>query len=62
MLLFNFVGLIVTLTAVSGDCDVGTQGVKRVNFAKVGFSVLRGFLKQAAFKTLFGFIFHFCFR
>jgi hypothetical protein len=60
MLLITFLGLIAALTAVSGHCNVGTQGVKRVNFAKVGFRVLTGFLKQAAFKTLLGFIFHFC--
>jgi hypothetical protein len=40
MLLIILLGLFTTLTSVSGDCDVGTQGVKVVNFPKVGIGVL----------------------
>ena len=36
MLLVIFLGLIATLTLVSGDCGVGTQGVNFVNFPEVG--------------------------
>ena len=39
MLLIIFLGLFTTLTSVSGDCVVGTQGVNFVNFTKVGISV-----------------------
>jgi len=62
MLLIIFLGLIATLTSVSGDCDVGTQGVKYVDFTKVGITVLGGFLKQAVFKALLRFVFHLCFH
>jgi len=36
MLQVIVLGLFITLTLVSGECDVGTQGVKFVNFSKVG--------------------------
>jgi len=62
MLPIIFLGLISTLMSVSGDCNVGKQGVEYVNFTEVGISVLRGFLKQSAFKALFWFIFHLCFH
>jgi hypothetical protein len=35
MLLINFLGLIATLTSVSGNCAVGTQGVKHLDWYKV---------------------------
>jgi hypothetical protein len=40
MLLFILLGLIVSLTLVSGDCDVGIQEVKNFDIFKVGFVVL----------------------
>jgi hypothetical protein len=40
MLLIILLGLFTTVTSVSGDCDIGTQGVKFVNFPKVGIVVL----------------------
>jgi hypothetical protein len=39
MLLIIVLGLFITLTSVSGDCDVGTQGVEFVNFPEVCISV-----------------------
>ena len=39
MLLIVVLGLFTTSTLVSGDCDVGTQGITYVNFTKVGISV-----------------------
>jgi hypothetical protein len=36
MLLIIFLGLIAKLALVSGDCDVGTQGMKDYDFTKVG--------------------------
>jgi len=58
MLLIIFLGLIATLTLVSGDCDVGTQGMKDFDFTKVGVRVLILFLKQVIIKLLLGFIIH----
>jgi hypothetical protein len=40
MLLIAFLSLIATLTLVSGDCDVGTQGMDDFDFTKVGICVL----------------------
>jgi hypothetical protein len=40
MLLIVVLGLIATLTSVSGDCDVGTQEVNDFDFPKVGIGVL----------------------
>jgi hypothetical protein len=40
MLLIIYLGLIATLTSVSGDCDNGTQEVNDFNFTAVGISVL----------------------
>jgi hypothetical protein len=40
MLLIILLGLFTALTSVSGDCDVGTQGVKDLNVTKVGTGVL----------------------
>jgi hypothetical protein len=37
MLLIILLGLFTTLTSVSGDCDVGSQGMRFVNFCKVGY-------------------------
>ena len=48
MLLITFLGLVATLTSVSGDCDVGNQDVKDFDFNKVGIVVLTWFLEQAA--------------
>jgi len=48
MLLITFLGLVATLTSVSGDCHVGTQDVKDFDFNKVGIVVLTWFLEQAA--------------
>jgi len=45
MLLIIFLSLIAKLKSVSGDCVVGTQDVK-INWNKVGVSVLTQFLKQ----------------
>jgi hypothetical protein len=59
MLLFFFLGLIVNLTLVCGDYDVGTQDVKDFDWSKVHISVLTRFLKQEAFKTAACFVFHF---
>jgi len=39
MLPIIVLSLFITLTSVSGDCDVGTQGVEFVNFPEVGISV-----------------------
>jgi hypothetical protein len=39
MLLIILLGLFTTLTSVSSDCGVGTQGLKVVNFTKVGIVV-----------------------
>ena len=49
MLLITFLGLIATLTSVSGDCDVGTRKVRNINWKKLGINVLTWFLKQVAF-------------
>ena len=54
MLLIIFLSLIAKLTSVSGDCDIGPQHVK-INWDKVGVSVLTQFLKEAVFKLLLGF-------
>jgi hypothetical protein len=40
MLLIIFLDLIATLTLVSGDCRVGTQGRVDFDFPKVGICVL----------------------
>ena len=40
MLLIAVLGLISTLTSVSGRCDVGTQEVNNFNFTAVGIGVL----------------------
>jgi hypothetical protein len=40
MLLIIFLGLLATLTLVSGDCEVGTQGIEDFDFTKVGVCVL----------------------
>ena len=40
MLTIIFLGLIVKLAFVSGDCDVGTREVKHFDWNKVGISVL----------------------
>ena len=53
MLLVIFLGLIATLTLVSGDCGVGTQGVNFVNFPEVGIWVCIWFLKQVTFNLIF---------
>jgi len=50
MLLIIFLGLISTLTSVCHGCDVGNMDVKHFDWYKVGMSVLKRFLKQAAFK------------
>ena len=39
MLQVIFLGLFITLRLVSGDCHVGTLGMKFVNFPKVGIDV-----------------------
>jgi hypothetical protein len=39
MLLIFFLGLTATLILVSGDCDVGNQGMENFDFPKVGFCV-----------------------
>jgi len=55
MLLTTFLGLIATLTSVSGECDVGTQDVKDFDWNKVGVRLFTGFLKEGAVETLFCF-------
>jgi len=51
MLLFIFLGLIVKLASVSGDCNVEITAMKNFDFTKVGISALTWSLKQAAVKT-----------
>jgi len=48
MLLIIFLGLVATLTSVSGGCDVGTQDVKDFDFYMVGIGVVTWLLEQAA--------------
>jgi len=55
MLLITFLGLIVTLTSVSGECNVGTQHVKDFDWNKVGVRLFTGILKEAALENLFWF-------
>ena len=55
MLLTTFLGLIATLTSVSGECNVGTQDVKDFDWNKVGVRLFTGFLKEGAVETLFCF-------
>jgi len=55
MLLITFLGLIATLTSVSGECNVGTQDVKDFDWNKVGVRLFTGFLKEGAVETLFCF-------
>jgi hypothetical protein len=45
MMLIVFLGLIAKLTSVSGNCGDGIQGVKNLNWNKVGVRVLTQFLK-----------------
>jgi hypothetical protein len=40
MLLIIFLGLIATLTLVSGDCDLGPPGTDDFNFTEVCICVL----------------------
>jgi len=40
MLLIIFLGLIATLTLVSGDCDLGTLGIDNFDFTEVSICVL----------------------
>jgi len=51
MLLIFFLGLIATLTLVSGDCDLGTRGLKHFNWNEVCITVLTRFLKYRVVKT-----------
>jgi len=62
MLLIIFLGLIATLTSVSGDCDVGISERKYFDWYKVGAGVMIRFLKQAALKLLLVFIFYLLFH
>jgi len=55
MLLIIFLGLIVKLTSVYGQCDVGTQNVTNFDWNRVSVRLLTGFLKEAAVETLFWF-------
>jgi hypothetical protein len=41
MLLIMFMGLVAKVALVSGDCDVGTKGVKNFDYARVGIGVLK---------------------
>ena len=52
MMLIIFLGIILKLAFVSGDCDVGTQEVNDFNFTKVSVSVLSWLLKQVTLKSL----------
>jgi hypothetical protein len=56
MMLIIFVGLIAKLTSVSGDCVVGSQDVKNLDWSKVGISGIIHFQKQAVFKLLLVFL------
>jgi len=40
MLLIILLSLIATLTLVSGDCDLGTQGMDNFDYSKVGICIL----------------------
>jgi hypothetical protein len=61
MLLFNFLGLLVKLTSVSGECNHGTQTAKNFNFTEVSISELTGFLKQVTLKYFASFYSYFVF-
>jgi len=50
MLLTIFLGLIATLTSVSGECDVGISEGKYFDWYEVGAGVMIRFLEQAALK------------
>jgi hypothetical protein len=52
MLLIMFMGLIAKLALVSGDCNVGTEGLNDFDFNRVGIDVSIWFLKQYTFNTL----------
>ena len=54
MLLIIFLGLITSLTLVSGVCDYGTRGMDDFDFIKVGIFVWTGFLKQITLKFFVG--------
>ena len=41
MLLITFLGLIAQLALGSGECDVGTQKPKDIDWTTVGISVLK---------------------
>jgi hypothetical protein len=51
MPLINFLGLIVKLTLVFGDCDIGTHTLTGFVWNKVGISVFTCLVQQAALKT-----------
>jgi len=51
MLLITFLGLIATLTSVSGDCEVVTQKLKHFDWNEVCTRVQTRFLKYKAVKT-----------
>jgi hypothetical protein len=55
MLLIIFLGLFTTLTAVSGECDVGKQEVTSVNFPKVGIRAWTLFPEQVILKPFLWF-------
>ena len=44
MLLITFLGLIIKLTLVSGDSDVGTTNLETFNWTRVGIGVLTGLM------------------
>jgi hypothetical protein len=51
MLLIIVLGLIAKLALVCDGCDVGTLDVNDFDWTKVGFSVFKRLMKQAALKT-----------
>jgi hypothetical protein len=52
MLLIIFLGLIATLTLVSGKCDVGTQNMDDFNWTKVRVNLFTRIVKEVAVVTL----------
>ena len=60
MWLILFLSLIVNLTLVCGDGDVGTRGVKNFDWSKVRIGVQTRFLKNKKFFKLLFILFFIC--
>jgi len=59
MLLIVFLGLIVKLALVSGDCDLGTPTLHDFDYSRVGIGVLTYYWYKQLLKLLLCFIFYF---